>query len=107
MSLSGFPSSGISGANQNGNQLSLMQASHFRFRANTYYPYTILRTEHARSVTHLLNWPCLSMSTQVLPLEADSFLQRPDGPCLLRSQATAPSRRASLTKPSSHKTVRF
>lgn len=35
------------------------------------YPYTALRTEHARSVTHLLNWPCLSISTQVLPLEAD------------------------------------
>src|SRR5216683_8315760 len=50
------------------------------------YPYTALRTAHARSVTHLLSWPCLSISTQVLPLEAASFLQRPDGSCLLRSQ---------------------
>jgi hypothetical protein len=32
------------------------------------YPYTILSTEHARSVTHLLGWPCRSKSTQVLPL---------------------------------------
>ena len=35
------------------------------------YPYTALRTQHARRVTHLLSWPCLSISTQVLPVEAD------------------------------------